>query len=297
MEPVVINHETCIGCGACGIICPRHIPETKKEGDKKVTSIHAERADLCMLCGQCAAVCPTDSVSVSGLAPEEFKPLEPLELDGDQLLRMFRQRRSVRRYKDQPVEREVLDRIIEAAHAAPTGAGKRSVGLVVVDNPERLKKLSDLAYGMYRKLGKALANPIARFFIKRKAGAAKLGTLENFVMPGMRWYLRWREEGKGDELSRDAPVLMVFHSPIMAPVADENCLIAATHALFMAQTLGVGGFFNGLFGPAINRDSEMRKILGLSTDREVYACLGLGYGKFKYRKTIPRRLAEVRYLD
>ncbi|MBW1690967.1 MAG: nitroreductase family protein [Deltaproteobacteria bacterium] len=37
------------------------------------------------------------------------------------------QRRSIRRYKDKPVSRDILDRIIEAAHRAPTGTSRRSV--------------------------------------------------------------------------------------------------------------------------------------------------------------------------
>jgi hypothetical protein len=46
-----------------------------------------------------------------------------------------------------------------------------------------------------------------------------------------------------------------------------------------------------------NRTPEIRKLLGLSDENEVYAGLTLGYPKYKYQRTIPRKLAEVRYLN
>jgi len=83
----------------------------------------------------------------------------------------------------------------------------------------------------------------------------------------------------------------------MEPVGDENCLVASAFSLLMAQTLGVGGFINGLVPPAVNRSKDLRKLVELPEDRDVYASLSLGYSKYKYRKTIPRRLVEVKYMD
>jgi hypothetical protein len=113
----------------------------------------------------------------------------------------------------------------------------------------------------------------------------------------MRWYLKWKKEGRGDEILRDCKALILFHSPILEPMGEKNCVISAFHAIFMAEVLGVGTCFNDLVPPACNRSPEIRKFLGLPKDREVYSSLTLGFAKFKYRKIIPRRLAEVRYMN
>ena len=294
---VRIDQELCTACGICGHVCPRHIPVTIENGDNKFTIISPERLDLCMECGHCAAICPHRAIQVEGLAKEKFTPVKPLDIDDDQLLALLKQRRSVRRYKDKPVPRELIERIIEAAHSAPTGAGRSTTGVIVIDNPITLATFSELVYGLYESLEKNLKNPIARFFIKRKAGEKRLRTLQEFVMPGMQWYIRWYRAGESNEILRDCPALMLFHSPTNEPVGAENCLVAAFHAILMGQVLGIGTCFNDLIPPACNRISEIRQLLGLPEDREVYASITLGYSKYKFNRTVPRKLAEVRYLE
>ena len=293
---VRIDKEPCKACGICGHVCPRHIPETISRDSEKTTVISEKRLNLCMKCGHCVALCPNGAIEVEGLKPAEFAPFQALDIDDNQLLSLMRQRRSARRYKEKPVPREIIDRMIDAAHSSPTGSGRSTTGVIVIDNPETLATLSGHVYEMYEKLEKNLKNPIARFFIKRKAGEKNLRTLKDFVMPGMHWYIRWYREGKSNEILRDCPALMLFHSPVYEPVGGENCLLAAFHAIIMAQVLRIGACFNDLLPPACNRVPEIKELLGLPDDREVYASITLGYPKYEFKKIPPRKLAEVRYL-
>ena len=291
-----INNDLCNACGICGDVCPRHIPETIVQDDQKITIISQERLNLCMKCGHCTAVCPNQAIQVECLNEEEFNPLKELDIDDNQLLSLMKQRRSVRRYKDKLVPRKMINRIIDAVHSAPTGTGRSTTGVIVIDNPKTLAIFSKLVYELYEGLEKNLKNPIARFFIKRKAGEKKVRILQDFVMPGMHWYIRWYREGKSNEVLRDCTALMLFHSPIYEPVGAENCLIAAFHAIMMAQVIGIGTCFNDLIPPACNRVPEIRKLLGLPDDREVYASITMGYSKYQFKQIPPRKLAEVRYL-
>ncbi len=291
-----INQELCNACGICCDVCPRHIPETIAQNDEKITIICQERLNLCMKCGHCSAVCPNRAIQVEFLNDKEFSLLKELDIDDNQLLSLMKQRRSVRRYKDKPVPREMINRIIDAAHSAPTGTGRSTTGVIVIDNPKTLATFSKLVYGLYEGLEKNLKNPITRFFIKRNAGEKRVRTLQDFVMPGMHWYIRWYREGKSNEILRDCPALMLFHSPIYEPVGAENCLIAAFHAIMMAQVMRIGTCFNDLIPPACNRVPEIRKLLGLPDDREVYASITMGYSKYEFKRIPPRKLAEVRYI-
>jgi len=89
---------------------------------------------------------------------------------------------------------------------------------------------------------------------------------------------------------------MLFHSPIDEPMGDENCVVAAFHAIMMAQALGIGTCLNGLIPPACNKVPEIRKLLDLPDDREVYASITMGYSKYQFTRVPPRTLAEVRYV-
>lgn len=291
-----IDATTCKPCGVCGKICPRHLTEVVQQGGRKCTVVVSERAELCMSCGHCAAACPTESITVDGLDPNEFAALTPLEIRDAQLLTLLRQRRSVRRYQRRPVPREVLDRIVEGVHASPTGTGSISNGVIIVDSRATIDALMEPTYALYEKLEAMLSRTIPRFFVKRRAGARSLALLEGFVMPGMRWYIRWRQEGRGDEISRDCPALMLFYGPANEPMVEDNCTLAAFHAILMAETLGVGSCFNHLISAACNRSPELRAMLALPENAEVHASVTLGYPKVKFLRTVPHRAAEVRYL-
>ncbi len=59
-----------------------------------------------------------------------------------------KQRQSVRSYKNQKVESEKLEQILEAAHVAPTAANLQPVHLIAVQSEEGLAKVSKAA-GIY----------------------------------------------------------------------------------------------------------------------------------------------------
>lgn len=54
---VVINEETCIGCGACIEVCPTEALEMKDEKAK----VDAEK---CVDCGACIDECPVEAISL-----------------------------------------------------------------------------------------------------------------------------------------------------------------------------------------------------------------------------------------
>ena len=290
----IIDPELCTACGVCTQVCPRFIPETTSDG---VTSLSHERAELCIDCGHCAAVCPADAISIPVFGDSDFPPVGQVEIDEDRLLTLLRQRRSVRLYRDRPVPREIINRMIDAARCSPTGTGRGTTGVIVIDDKKTLAALSEHIYKMYEDLEKALSNPVARFFIKRQGGEKTLRVLQGFVMPGMHWYIRWYREGRSDEILRDCPALMLFHSPVFEPSGDENCLLAAFHAVVMAETMDMGTCLNGLILPVFKRIPEARELINLPVDREVHASITLGFSKYPFRRVVPRDLEEVRYLS
>ena len=54
---VVINEETCIGCGACIEVCPTEALEMVDEKAK----VDAEK---CVDCGACIDECPVEAISL-----------------------------------------------------------------------------------------------------------------------------------------------------------------------------------------------------------------------------------------
>ncbi len=55
---------------------------------------------------------------------------------------LIENRRSIRKFKSKPIEKEKVDRIIEAALRSPSSRGFNPWRFVIVDNPELLERLS-----------------------------------------------------------------------------------------------------------------------------------------------------------
>lgn len=62
-----------------------------------------------------------------------------------EFLNIAKQRFSVRDYTGQKVEQEKLDKILEAAHVAPTAANQQPVHLIAVQSKEGLEKIGKAA--------------------------------------------------------------------------------------------------------------------------------------------------------
>ena len=59
-----------------------------------------------------------------------------------EFLTLAKQRCSVRKYKQNAIEKEKLDKILEAARVAPTAANQQSHRLLVVNRKDGLQKLA-----------------------------------------------------------------------------------------------------------------------------------------------------------
>ncbi|HEX2969283.1 MAG TPA: nitroreductase family protein [Bacteroidales bacterium] len=66
-------------------------------------------------------------------------------IEGEKFLELIRSRQSHRKYSDQPVEKEKMQRILEAGRIAPSACNAQPWKFVVVDKPELLNELSDAA--------------------------------------------------------------------------------------------------------------------------------------------------------
>jgi len=99
---------------------------------------------------------------------------------GEQIIR---QRRSIRKYTDEPVAPELVERLLMAGMAAPSASNKRPWEFVVVDDPDLLGKLQlRLILGRYRPplaiivcghMGRTYPPPVRDFWVQDCSAAAQ----------------------------------------------------------------------------------------------------------------------------
>lgn len=74
---------------------------------------------------------------------QQKQPYNTYQNEQNQVINTIMERRSIRKYKPQAVEREKMDIILQCGINAPNGQNKQSWEVRVVDNPELLKAMSE----------------------------------------------------------------------------------------------------------------------------------------------------------
>lgn len=61
------------------------------------------------------------------------------------VIELIKKRRSIREYKDRPIPKELLEKIVDAARFAPTARNVQPWEFIVITNLQTLKKIANLA--------------------------------------------------------------------------------------------------------------------------------------------------------
>lgn len=62
-----------------------------------------------------------------------------------EIIEVIKIRRSIREYKDKPIPKDTLEKLVEAARFAPTARNVQPWEFIVITQPQTLKKIADLA--------------------------------------------------------------------------------------------------------------------------------------------------------
>lgn len=260
---VIIDKEKCIGCGLCSKDCPSRVIEIK---DKKAQINNMN----CLKCGHCISICPVNAVTIDEYDMSEVEEYEngQVYLDEDKLLKSLKSRRSIRQYKNMKVEKEKIEKIIQAGRYTPSGTNSQDVSYIVVENEIPILEQEGLKF--FKKLVKM--SGIINLLFKPPISLKKLKLEEGFFFHG-------------------APTLILVISK-----NNTNGTLAAMSMELMAEAQGLGTLYVGLFTRAANKNKKIRSLLGLKKDENIVQCLAIGYPNVKYMRTAPKKKAQINWM-
>ena len=288
---IAIDHAVCRKCGLCTVVCTH----TKlQQPDKSSPSAVMDDMD-CIACGHCVAMCPSGALSHSEFASGSIRPLN-LDLlpNAVQMMEALRARRSFREFKKTPIEREVLEQVVEAARIAPSSHNTQTTSYIVVDDPEMLKKVVNLTVQYLDGMSKYFRHPIKGRIARMMGGDQIAGVMK--MLPIFEDVVGLAKEGGDLPMLLEAPAWMVFYSSNKAGYGKVNACLAMQNAMLMAQSLGLGSFYTGFLLVPTMRSLLMHDLLGLDHDQEIHGALALGKPKVSYKKWPSKKPANVRWI-
>jgi nitroreductase/NAD-dependent dihydropyrimidine dehydrogenase PreA subunit len=258
------DQQTCTRCGLCVADCPARIIAMAEDGFPAITP---DREGACYRCQHCLAICPTGAIAILGLKPGDSLPLAGNYPSPEQMEILIKGRRSVRRYREENLPPELLQRLLEVAWHAPTGINSRQVLFTVIDDRKKLATLRDEVMAGLGQLVRSNALPEER------------GFFADFV--------RMWEEKRLDVIFRNAPHLLIASAPQGVASPQQDCLIALAYFELYAQTCGVGTVWNGLAKWAINDLLPLtRTRLGIPPDHLFGYAMAFGWPAHRYARTV-----------
>lgn len=290
MSKITINPDSCKKCGTCVLSCPETI-FVQKEKDSIPEFTHEE---LCFSCGHCVAVCPQGAITHMDFPQGSIKAVNQEILPSlEQIFEMVRTRRSIRAFKDKPVEKELIEKIIDGARFAPSGHNVQSTEFVVVQNKDMLNKIVELTASYFAKTAKQFRNPIIRMLLLMVARNEVEGALH--LLPDFDRVVN-EVQNRKDTVLFNAPTLLVFHADKSIDKSDVNASLALHNASLVIQGLGIGSFYAGYLVSACKRDNSIPNLLSIPNSHKIYGALAFGYPKFKYKNWMERRPPKIKWV-
>lgn len=295
-EAIVIDQSTCTKCLLCTEVCPNKILIKTDSGE---VGYRPDRLDICFTCGQCMAICETKSVFIEGLSYDtDFFDLPGYEQGSLEkpFFDLIRSRRAIRNFKNKPVPKALLEKIVEAISFAPPGFPPLKTKIIIVQDTELIRKALPYMVQLYERLLQMMKKPIVRFFIRKETGNKKFITIKEHLIPLLTARIPAMKEGKEDTLTRNAPAMILFLADKKGEDISQEISIAATYGMLAAHSMGLGGSIMDIIPPAINKDSELRNMFGIPDGQEVITSLITGFPKYKYRRGIKRKIREEKWI-
>lgn len=266
MASITVDPEKCNRDGICVQACPTTVIALASKNE--LPTPEKEFEAYCISCGHCVAVCPTGAISLDWLQPGQCPSIRrDLILGPEQTEQFLRSRRSIRNFKDKPVVREKLARLLEMACYAPSARNSQPWHWTVVENPADVKKMAGMVIDWMRAV------------IKKYPQVAEERGLTRVVAA-------W--DGGRERVCRGAPHVIVVHGDKDYVLGPQDSATALSYLELYAPSLGLGTCWGGYFFSAVNAYPPLSEALDIPGGHKAFGAVMVGYPKLKYQR-LPRR--------
>jgi nitroreductase/NAD-dependent dihydropyrimidine dehydrogenase PreA subunit len=295
MYAVKIDTQRCKKDGLCAKVCPKGIFVQREQ----LTIPELMDEEACIACGQCVAICRQSAINHSEFPSTAIRAVQLEQMPTtEQVMQLLKTRRSIRAFRDKPLAKDSIERIIDGARFAPSGHNSQSTEYLVVQDSVVLKQVAAMVIEYLKFEVNRFGNPFFRTLaLLADRESAESGLHE---IPGFKRMIQMFESGS-DPILNGAPVLLAFHAHRTVGFANVNAQLALQNASLVAHALGIGHFYTGwVLAPcrapmarAWNR--RIPNLLGIPPGNTLHGGLALGYPIPRFKNMIERKPPLIRW--
>jgi nitroreductase/NAD-dependent dihydropyrimidine dehydrogenase PreA subunit len=284
MNLIEIDLSKCTKCGACADVCPSTVFDMNEGGSQPA------RPELCIDCGHCIAICPVDAINHERLPVGEFGIAVSPSVTTEQVDMLNRVRRSIRRYRPDPLTDEQVATLLEAVRYVPTGENAQELCYLVIRDPETLQAIRERMHRTFRKFHKLFKIGLMRAILRMA-----MGKHETLLLLGELNQMMIKYPKGEDPYLRHAPALIVIMCKAKPTMRNLDAGIAGHQLSLVAQTMGLGTCWIGFHTVMAQSLSSMRKASKIPKGYSVLGSIVVGKPKWKYRKWCIRKPLDIQY--
>lgn len=268
MSFIEVDQKKCTACGTCAAECP--VKLLTLEGNIAAPVEQAET--YCLRCSHCVVFCPEDAIKAAGFSPEDCPAADPLPSGASTVVtNILKNRRSIRTFKNTPVEKEVLEQIMETMCYTPTGCNTQLNNWLVISDKKKIKEIGRLTGNFLKRINETMADSVYKKTMRR--------TLELI------------DRGK-EAVTLNAPHLVFVTSPIPIPT---DSIIAMSQLEIAAYSYGLGPCWAGWINMAAQNDESLQKNLELPEGHLVQGVMMLGYPQYTAKRIPVKKPLTIRW--
>jgi nitroreductase/NAD-dependent dihydropyrimidine dehydrogenase PreA subunit len=260
---ILVDKSICKKDGICVAVCPARTIALDEEGYPE------EIGTVCYQCGHCVAICTSQALTQTDLPAGGMLPVAKEQPSAEVVDNLLMSRRSIREFRDKPIERETLEAILDVARRAPSASNVQNLHWIVLNGRERVH---ELAYECVRQM--KVMQPMTPF---------------------VQGVITTWEKGL-DGILRGATAVVAVCAPQESIWGQADASIALTHAELAAVARGLGMTWAGILMRVTAASEPVRKWLQVPEGYTVSAAAMLGYGKYKYQRIPPRKPLSAQWM-
>lgn len=256
-----VDYEKCIKCGLCIDNCP-----TKAIACDEYKSPKMENPKNCMKCQHCLTLCPVGAISILDKNPNDSALVK--QINSDDILNLIQSRRSIRNYKQENVNPEIIQKLKDMLNFVPTGKNNHSLHFSFIEDIEvmdefRIKVNNAIINFLNSKPIKFLSEKFKKFEKMQKA-----------ILDG------------NDVIFRGAPHLVVACAPVNSSCPQQDGVIALSYFELYANSLGLGTCWCGYAQAVLKFFPEFCEYLQIPKGYAPIYVMLFGYKNIEHKRVI-----------